>query len=208
MVGSKQPTPVWLSKEEADAHCKAGASVWKFCSTDEGKNPDVVLVGIGTEVTFEVVSAAKLLRELLPTLRVRVVNVTDLMVLGPPGSHPHALTADGWDELFTRDKEIIVNYHGYSHDIGGLVFGRRGVERVVVHGYNEEGSTTTPFDMMVRNGVSRYHVAIRAVEKGAEKGQEADGVKRELEKRIMDVGEEIMRTGKDADDTYDVPEFN
>jgi xylulose-5-phosphate/fructose-6-phosphate phosphoketolase len=140
IVGSKQPTPVWLSPEEADAHCRAGASVWKFASTDEGKEPDVVLVGIGTEVTFEVVAAAALLRKMVPELRVRVVNVTDLMILGPAGSHPHALSDEEFDELFTRDQAIVVNYHGYVNDVAGLVFGRRRVpERMAVKGYSEEG---------------------------------------------------------------------
>jgi len=138
VVGSKQPTPVWLSPEEADAHCRAGASVWRFASAD---SPDVVLVGIGTEVTFEVVAAAALLRKMAPEIGVRVVNVTDLMILGPTGSHPHALSDAGFDELFTSDKGIVVNYHGYVNDVAGLVFGRRKVaERMVVAGYKEEGS--------------------------------------------------------------------
>ena len=163
MVGSKHPTAVWLSPEEAAIHCRAGASVWRFCSTDEGLRPDVVLVGIGTEVTFEVIVAAALLRKLAPELRVRVVNVTDLMVLGRFGSHPHALSDADFENLFTKDKEIIVNYHGYPHDVAGLVFGRKGAERMHIEGYREEGSTTTPFDMMLRNHVSRYHVAVEAV---------------------------------------------
>ena len=163
MVGSKQPTAVWLSPEEAEIHCRAGASVWRFCSTDEGLRPDVVLVGIGTEVTFEVIAAAALLRKIAPELRVRVVNVTDLMVLGPFGFHPHALSDDDFDHLFTKDKKIVVNYHGYPHDVAGLVFGRKGAERMHIEGYREEGSTTTPFDMMLRNHVSRYHVAGEAV---------------------------------------------
>jgi xylulose-5-phosphate/fructose-6-phosphate phosphoketolase len=143
IVGSKQPTPVWLSPEEADAHCGAGASVWKFASTDQGKEPDVVLVGIGTEVTFEVVAAAALLRKMVPELRVRVVNVIDLMILGPTGSHPHALSEAGFEEMFTRDKAIVVNYHGYVNEVAGLVFGRRGVpDRMTVKGYREEGRST------------------------------------------------------------------
>ncbi|KAF8541535.1 XFP N-terminal domain-containing protein [Trichophaea hybrida] len=131
MVGSKQPTPVFLSPEEADEHCHQGASVWKFASTDEGANPYIVLVGIGTEVTM--------------------VNVIDLMILGPTGSHPHALSDDQFSDMFTPDRDIVMNYHGYVNDVAGLVF----------------GATTTPFDMMIVNGVSRYHVAIDAVERGA-----------------------------------------
>ncbi|OJA17373.1 hypothetical protein AZE42_03894 [Rhizopogon vesiculosus] len=176
MVGSKQPTPVWLSPEEADMHCIAGASIWRFASVDEGVNPDVVLVGIGVEVTFEVIAAAALLRKLAPTLRVRVINVTDLMILGPHGSHPHALSNDDFDTLFTKDKDIIINYHGYPIEVKGLLFGRPGLkasngrsdlDRVTIEGYREEGTTTSPFDMMLCNHTSRYHVAAAAIRAGA-----------------------------------------
>ena len=98
-------------------HCVAGASIWKFASTDEGISPDVVLVGIGVEMTFEVIAAAALLRKEIPALRVRVVNVTDLMILGPHGSHPHALSDGGFQTLFTTDKPVIFNYHGYPVEL-------------------------------------------------------------------------------------------
>ncbi|KAF8250679.1 aldehyde-lyase-like protein [Wilcoxina mikolae CBS 423.85] len=212
MVGSKQPTLVFLSPEEADEHCRQGASVWKFASTDEGANPDIVLVGIGTEVTFEVVAAAALLRKLVPELRVRVVNVTDLMILGPTGSHPHALSDDQFSDLFTSDRDIVVNYHGYVNDVAGLVFGRKKVpERMVVNGYREEGSTTTPFDMMIVNGVSRYHVAIDAVERGAKVNEGLKGrvqeLVAELKKRLEDTSKYILENGVDVDGTYDTPVF-
>jgi len=205
MVGSKQPTPVWLSPEEADAHCRAGASVWKFASAG---SPDVVLVGIGTEVTFEVVAAAALLRKMAPEIAVRVVNVTDLMILGPTGSHPHALSDAGFDELFTSDKGIVVNYHGYVNDVAGLVFGRRRVaERMVVAGYKEEGTTTTPFDMMLVNSVSRYHVAMRAVEKAGVATERKDALLKQLRDKVDETREYIMENGEDAEGTYDTPEF-
>jgi xylulose-5-phosphate/fructose-6-phosphate phosphoketolase len=114
MVGSKQPSPVWLTSEQADRHCRAGASVWRFASTDKGVDPDVVICGIGSEMMFEVVAAAALLRRIAPKLRVRVVNVTDLMVLGAVGTHPHAMTNDDFDAVFTNDKPIHFNYHGTS----------------------------------------------------------------------------------------------
>jgi len=167
MVGSKAMTSVWLNPKEADEHCIAGASVWKFASTDEGVNPDVVLVGIGVELTFEVIAAAALLRRELPELRVRVINVTDLMILSPERTHPHSLTDEDFETLFTPDKEVIVNYHGYPSELKGLVFGRKGAQKMSVEGYNEEGTTTTPFDMMLLNRVSRFHVAAKAVAKGA-----------------------------------------
>lgn len=117
MVGSKQPQAVFLSVEEADKHCQAGAGIWKIASTDEGLNPDVVLVGIGSELTFEVVVAAAILRRKCPALRVRVVNVTDLMILEAETIHPHSLSNDEFDALFTADKPIHINYHGYSNEI-------------------------------------------------------------------------------------------
>jgi xylulose-5-phosphate/fructose-6-phosphate phosphoketolase len=117
MVGAKQPVPTFLSVEEADRHCQAGASIWKFASTDDGLDPDVVLVGIGSELTFEVISAASILRRKCPALRVRVVNVTDLMILEPETLHPHSMTREDFDSLFTPDRPIHFNYHGYATEI-------------------------------------------------------------------------------------------
>jgi xylulose-5-phosphate/fructose-6-phosphate phosphoketolase len=181
MVGSKQPTAVWLSPEEADRHCRAGASVWPFASTDKGVNPDVVICGIGAEMTFEVVAAAAILRRLAPELKVRVVNVTDLMVLGAVGSHPHAMTNEDFNALFTEDKAVHFNYHGSSFkfviDIGyrtelqGLLFHRPNLDRVSIEGYNEEGTTTTPFSMMLLNHTSRFDVALAAVRGAAHNHQ-------------------------------------
>lgn len=137
--------PIYLSPEEADRHCQAGASTWSFASTDEGVNPDVVIVGIGTETTFEVIAAASILKKKVPELRVRVVNVTDLMVLGP--NHPHSIDDEGFNSLFTADKTVVFNYHGYPGDIRGLLFGRPNMERIIIEGYSEEGTTTSPFDV-------------------------------------------------------------
>lgn len=186
MVGSKHPTPVWLSPSEAEAHCRAGASVWKFASTEMGLHPDVVLCGIGTEVTFEVVAAADWLRKNIPEMRVRVVNVTDLMVLGAEGSHPHAIDDVGFEALFTADKNVHINYHGYVTELKGLLFGRPSLERVSIEGYREEGTTTTPFDMMLVNHVSRYHVAIQAV-KGAAKWNQM------VSTRLTELTTELLR---------------
>ncbi|KAG7112589.1 phosphoketolase like protein [Verticillium longisporum] len=136
---------------------KAGASIWPFASTPlaEGDQPDVVLVGIGVEVTFEVVKAAELLRTLAPSLKIRVVNVTDLMVLVAESRHPHSLTRDEFIAMFTADRPVCFNYHGYATELQGLLFGRPNMDRISIEGYREEGSTTTPFDMMLVNCVSR-----------------------------------------------------
>lgn len=167
MIGSKQPTPVYFNAEEAENHCRAGGSVWQFASTDDGLDPDVVLVGIGTELTFEVIQAAAILRKQVPELRVRVVNVTDLMILGVENRHPHSLSDEAFDALFTPSMPVHFNYHGYETELKGLLFGRPRLHRVSIGSYREEGSTTTPFDMMLVNGVSRFHVAKAAVAGGS-----------------------------------------
>ncbi|KAF7950739.1 uncharacterized protein EAE97_002291 [Botrytis byssoidea] len=211
MVGSKQPQPVFLSPEEANKHCQAGASIWRFCSTDDGLDPDVVLVGIGSELMFEVVVAAALLRKKYPELRIRVVNVTDLMILEAETLHPHSLTREEFNSLFTEDKPIHFNYHGYSNEIKGLLFGRPNLERMSIACYKEEGSTTTPFDMMLRNEVSRYHVMEAAIKGGAKGNKkvalEMTGWLGEIRGSRSRVGEYILREGRDPEGTFDVPRF-
>ncbi|KAI0783687.1 XFP N-terminal domain-containing protein [Abortiporus biennis] len=212
MVGSKQPTPVWLSPEEADKHCIAGASIWKFASVDDGVNPDVVLTGIGVEVTFEVIAAAALLRKLVPALRVRVVNVTDLMILGPEGSHPHALRDTDWDALFTSDKPIHFNYHGYPHELKGLLFGRKNLDRVSIEGYREEGTTTSALDMMLQNHTSRYHIATAAIRGGAKVNPKVAVDAHEMVSYVMHLAQKdreyIYTNGADPEGTFDTPIFN
>ncbi|KAF7327423.1 putative phosphoketolase [Mycena kentingensis (nom. inval.)] len=213
MVGSKQPTPVWLSAEDADKHCIAGASVWKFASTDDGVDPDVVLVGIGVEVTFEVIAAAALLRKLAPALRVRVVNVTDLMILASHanGGHPHALSDEAFDALFTSSKPVHFNYHGYPIELKGLLFGRPRLDRVSIEGYREEGTTTSPLDMMLLNKTSRYDVAAAAIRGGALSNPKVAVSAHELESFVKHLAvkdkEYIYANGRDPDDCFDVPTF-
>ncbi|ODO06787.1 hypothetical protein I350_04146 [Cryptococcus amylolentus CBS 6273] len=166
VIGSKNPTKSFLTPDEAERHCIAGASVWERFSSDNGIDPDIVLVGAGVEVTYEVVAAAALLRN--EGIKVRVVNVTDLLILGQTGVHPHALTQDMFDSLFTADKPVIVNFHGYPKDVSGLLFSRRahvGRSRFDILGYIEEGSTTTPYSMLRLNDVSRYSLADIAVQR-------------------------------------------
>jgi len=168
IVGSKNPTATWLSVEEAERHCVAGASVWTRFSTDGGVNPDVVLVGCGVEVTFEILAASALLRN--AGLRVRVVNVNDLLILGETGAHPHALDEEAFASLFTTDKPVIVNFHGYPKDIAGLLFSRQthvGRSRFDILGYIEQGTTTTPWSMLRLNNASRFTIAKIAVSRVA-----------------------------------------
>ncbi len=163
VVANKPPMPQWLSMDDAIAHCRAGASIWPWASIDDGINPDVVLVGIGDNPTLEVMAAASLLRRDVPELRVRVVNVTDLFVLENNRDHPHGLDADMFEALFGTDCPVVINFHGYPSAVKQLLFGRHSVRRFHINGYQEEGTTTTPFDMNVRNGTSRYQVASQAI---------------------------------------------
>ena len=147
-----------------------------MCKSTMGKPPETcfdsffisVLVGIGVEVTFEVIAAAALLRKLVPALRVRVVNVTDLMILSAEGTHPHALSHDAFETLFPMNRSVHFNFHGYPIELKGLLFGRPHLERISIEGYDEEGTTTSPFDMMLCNRTSRYHVASAAIRAGAQ----------------------------------------
>ncbi|KAK3989103.1 phosphoketolase [Cladorrhinum sp. PSN332] len=212
MIGSKQPTPVYLTPDEAADHCRDGASIWNFASSPG--SPDVVLVGIGVEVTFETVAASALLQSICPSLKVRVVNVTDLMILLPESRHPHALSKDKFGEMFTADKPVLFNYHGYPTELQGILFGRENVARMSMAGYIEEGSTTTPFDMMLRNGVSRFDLAARALKAAAAGGknehikQGLDGFLAEIKKKVEEVRQFIDEEGKDPDDIYDMPKFD
>ncbi|KAL2690148.1 hypothetical protein Neosp_004216 [[Neocosmospora] mangrovei] len=211
MIGSKQPTAVYLSPNDAAEHCRKGAGVWKFASTDGGKDPDVVLVGVGVEVTFEVVKAAEMLQQLLPDLRVRVINVTDLMVLASESRHPHALSRVEFLDMFTEDKAVCFNYHGYAAELQGLLFGRPGLHRMTVEGYKEEGTTTTPFDMMLVNGVSRFDVAKRALRGAAKYKDEVekklDGILEKIDTRVEEVKTYIIDEGTDPDELYKMPDF-
>ncbi|MBA3765619.1 MAG: phosphoketolase family protein [Acidobacteria bacterium] len=163
VIASKQPMPQWLSMDDAIEHCRRGASVWRWASTDEGSEPDVVLAASGVYPTNEVMAAAALLREELPDLRVRVINVTDLLILEPDSFHPHGLTEEAFNELFTADKLVIFNFHGYPSAVKQLLFERPSLSRFQINGYIEEGTTTTPFDLFVQNRASRYQVVIQAV---------------------------------------------
>ena len=153
-------------------------------------------------MTFEVIAAAALLRKIAPTLRVRVVNVTDLMILSPAGSHPHALQDIDWDALFTPDKHIHFNYHGYPQELRGLLFGRAGAERVTIEGYREEGTTTTALDMMLQNHTSRYNVAEAAVRGAAKVNDKVQVVSHEVIAELKHMAEKdkeyIYKTGAGA----------
>ena len=161
IVASKHMRPQWLTMDEAKEHCAKGLGKWEFASNDK-KGTDVVLVSIGDAPTLENIAAVKLLREYLPEVKVRFINVVDLMKLQPNTRHPHGLTGEEYNKLFTKDKPIIFNYHGYPTLIHEFTYEREN-KNVSVHGYMEEGTITTPFDMRVKNEIDRYHIVIDVI---------------------------------------------
>ncbi len=164
IVIDKQPQLQWLTMDEAVAHCAAGAGIWDWAGTDDGStDPDIVLACAGDVVTMETVAAAQILRERLPKLKVRVVNVVDLMTLPRPKDHPHGMSPTRFTELFTDSVDVVFAFHGYPGAIHQLVHGRPDADRFRVRGFIEEGTTTTPFDMTVRNRASRYHLVMDAI---------------------------------------------
>jgi xylulose-5-phosphate/fructose-6-phosphate phosphoketolase len=159
IVAGKQPALQWLDMEAAIDHCTNGAGIWEWASTDAGSHPDVVMACAGDIPTLETLAAVDLLRQHFPDIKIRVVNVVDLMCLEPPGEHPHGLSDAEFDSMFTTDKPVIFAYHGYPLLIHRLTYRRTNHDNLHVHGYKEEGTTTTPFDMTVLNGLDRYHLA-------------------------------------------------
>jgi xylulose-5-phosphate/fructose-6-phosphate phosphoketolase len=165
VVAGKQPAPQWLSMDEAVRHCAAGAGIWGWASNDQGIAPDVVMACAGDVPTMETLAAVDLLRKGLPDLKIRMVNVVDLMALQPPSEHPHGLSDSTFDSLFTADRPVIFAFHGYQWVVHRLLHGRSRAERFHVHGFREEGTTTTPFDMTVLNGIDRFTLALAAIER-------------------------------------------
>ena len=164
IVAGKQPQWQWLDMESAVQHCTTGAGVWQWASNDEG-DPDVVMACAGDVPTLETLAAVTLLREYVPDIRIRVVNVVDLMVLQPQSEHPHGLTDFDFDALFTADKPVIFAFHGYPAMIHKLTYRRHNHDNIHVRGYKEEGTTTTPFDMVVLNDLDRYRLALDAIQR-------------------------------------------
>ncbi len=165
IVAGKQPEPQWLSMEEAVDHCEAGLGIWDWAGTEDGLEPDIVMACAGDVPTMETLAAVDLLRQLLPHLRIRVVNVVDLMVLQSQQHHPHGIADDQFDRIFTTNRPVIFAYHGYPYLIHRLVYKRTNHPNFHVHGFIEQGTTTTPFDMTVLNELDRFHLAIGAIKR-------------------------------------------
>jgi xylulose-5-phosphate/fructose-6-phosphate phosphoketolase len=163
IVAGKQPAPQWLSMPEAEAHCAAGIGIWAWAGTETTDKPDLVMACAGDVPTLETLAAVSLLRDAFPDLRIRVVNVLDLMALQPREQHPHGLSDKEFDRIFTRDTPVIFAYHGYPYMIHRLAYNRANHANMHVRGFCEKGTTTTPFDMVVLNALDRYHLAIEAI---------------------------------------------
>jgi xylulose-5-phosphate/fructose-6-phosphate phosphoketolase len=163
IVAGKQPEWQWLDIDSAIRHCTAGAGIWKWASNDDDGEPDVVMACAGDVPTLETLAAVTLLRSYVPDIRIRVVNVVDLMVLEPQSEHPHGLEDQDFDELFTTDRPVIFAFHGYPGIVHKLTYRRHNHDNIHVRGYKEEGTTTTPFDMVVLNNLDRYQLALDAI---------------------------------------------
>jgi xylulose-5-phosphate/fructose-6-phosphate phosphoketolase len=176
VVAGKQPSFDWLGADEADLHCARGLGIWDWASNDDG-DPDVVLACAGDVPTLEALAAVSILREHLPDLRIRFVNVVDLMRLQDEHEHPHGLTGRDFDTLFTTDKPVIFNYHGYPWLIHRLTYRRTNHHNLHVRGYKEEGTTTTPFDMVMMNDVDRFHLVMDVIDRVPGLGSRAAGLR-------------------------------
>jgi xylulose-5-phosphate/fructose-6-phosphate phosphoketolase len=165
VVAGKQPTADWLTMDEAVLHCTRGIGIWEFASNDDDGEPDVVMACCGDIPTLETLAAVDLIRTHLPELKVRVVNVVDLMRLQPASEHPHGLSDHEFDSLFTTDRPVVFAYHGYPWLIHRLTYRRTNHDNIHVRGYKEEGTTTTPFDMVMLNDLDRYHLVMDVIDR-------------------------------------------
>ncbi len=179
IVSGKQPTPTWLGMDDALLHCARGIGIWEWASNDDG-HPDVVLACAGDVPTVEVLAATSILRERLPDLRVRVINVVDLMRVQHAAEHPHGLPDPEFDTLFTTDRPVIFAYHGYPWLIHRLTYRRHGHTNLHVRGYKEEGTTTTPFDMLVLNDMDRFHLVMDVIDRVPKLGSRGAGLRQEM----------------------------
>ena len=203
MVAGKQPALNYLSMEDAIAHCTRGLGIWDWASTDEGRDPDVVLACAGDVPTLETLAAADLIRQHLPQVAVRFVNVVDLMRLQPPTEHPHGLRDAEFDEVFTADKPVIFAYHGYPWLIHRLTYRRTNHPNIHVRGYKEEGTTTTPFDMVMLNDLDRYHLVMDVIDRVPSLGSKAAHIRQTMVDQRLHARRYTRDHGRDAPEITD-----
>jgi len=203
IVAGKQPSPQWLDMDAAIHHCTTGIGIWKWASNDGGSEPDVVMACAGDVPTLETLAAVDLLRRLLPDIRVRVVNVVDLMTLQNREEHPHGLTDGEFDALFTADKPILFAYHGYPWLIHRLTYRRTNHGNLHVRGYKEEGTTTTPFDMVVRNDLDRFHLVMDVIDRVPGLATRAAHTRQAMRDRRIEHWQYITLHGEDMPEVRD-----
>jgi xylulose-5-phosphate/fructose-6-phosphate phosphoketolase len=197
IVAGKQPGLQYLDMDAAIKHCTAGIGIWEWASNDRGSEPDVVMVCAGDVPTLETLAAVSLLRQHVPTLKVRVINVVNLMKLQPPSLHPHGLPDREFDALFTTDKPLIFAFHGYPWLIHRLTYRRTNHKNLHVRGYKEEGTTTTPFDMVVRNDLDRFHLVADVIDRVPGLGTTADYAQQAIRDKLIEHRQYIERYGED-----------
>ena len=203
IVAGKQPSPQWLSWDDAVKHCSAGIGIWEWASNDRGAEPDLVMACAGDVPTIETLAATAILRQHFPDLKIRVVNVVDLMTLQPREEHPHGLTDQDFDALFTRDKPVIFAQHGYPWLIHRLTYRRTNHRNIHVRGYKEEGTTTTPFDMVVLNDLDRFHLASDAIDRVPQLNGRAAYAKQALRDQLIAHKAYIRQRGEDMPEIRD-----
>ena len=197
VVAGKQPSPQWLTMDEAIKHCSEGLGIWEWASNDKGHEPDVVMACCGDIPTLETLAAVQLLRQYLPDLKVRVINVVNLMKLQSESEHPHGLSDRDFDALFTKDKPVIFAFHGYPTLIHRLTYRRTNHVNIHVRGYNEEGTTSTPFDMVVMNKLDRFHLVEDVIDRLPQLGAKAAYFKQALRQKLLDHRHYIEEHGDD-----------
>jgi xylulose-5-phosphate/fructose-6-phosphate phosphoketolase len=203
VVAGKHPAPQWLSMDAAVKHCSEGIGIWQWASNDQAVAPDVVMACCGDVPTLETLAAVSILREHLPELKIRVVNVVDLMKLQPPSEHPHGLSDMDFDELFTKDKPVIFAYHAYPWLIHRLIYRRTNHDNIHVRGYKEEGTITTPFDMTVLNDLDRFHLVMDTIDRLPQTGDKGIYLKQQLKDKLIAHKQYINQHGRDMPEIRD-----
>jgi xylulose-5-phosphate/fructose-6-phosphate phosphoketolase len=197
VVAGKHPSPQWLTMDAAASHCTEGVGIWQWASNDQDSDTDVVMACCGDVPTLETLAAVSIMRECLPAVKIRVVNVVDLMKLQPKSEHPHGLSDADFDGLFTKDKPVIFAYHGYPWMIHRLTYRRTNHDNIHVRGYKEEGTITTPFDMTVLNDLDRFHLVMDTIDRLPQTASAGTYLKQQLQDKLIEHKQYIDRHGQD-----------